>query len=91
MCFTGGDKESCGAPGVSGALKINWEYYIVFYNSGILVAGLCYLWILLERRENSKNLVLSKVVTREDILISMENVQFRHSMPVTSYGMKIYF
>lgn len=22
-------------PGVSGALKIKWEYYIVFYNSGI--------------------------------------------------------
>lgn len=52
--------------GVSGALKINWEYYIVFYNSGILVAGHLWVsWILLD----SENLVLSKMVHTISIIL----------------------
>lgn len=51
--------------GVSGALKINWEYYIVF-NSGILVAGHLWIsWILLD----SENLVLSKMVHTISIIL----------------------
>lgn len=42
VCFTDVDNETSARnspPGVSGTLKINREYYIVFYSPGIL-AGL---------------------------------------------------